>query len=185
MMAMLPLFISCSAFAETEPDSQVSFSGFRVGGGVINHESDELIDDATGFVLEAGYDFNRIVGIVGRYSDATFDNDNDQNPSRLPGKVDITTWGLYSDIGYTFVGKNNFQIKPYGLIGIENINAQTDTNQGKFDENEYALALGTGVRATFNEHFVLAAEYKFSSVDIPEYDDLDLDTVSIMVNYKF
>ncbi|MDO6498341.1 porin family protein [Photobacterium sanguinicancri] len=196
LAAILPLLVSFSAAAEnTVIDSDAAnnesvlantdVSGFRVGAGVLNHESDDLLDDATGYVIEAGYDINKIFGVSARYSNATFDNDNIQNPSKLPGEVEISTFGLYTDIGYTLIGKNDFTLKPYGLLGVEHINASTNLDNNKFDENEYALAIGTGIRATFNKHFVLAAEYKFSSVDVPEYNDLDLDTFSLIVNYKF
>ncbi|KMV31690.1 porin family protein [Photobacterium swingsii] len=199
LAATLPLLMSFSVAAEsTATDtiatqseshpatlSNADISGFRVGAGVLNHDSDDLLDDATGYVIEAGYDINKIFGVSARYSNATFDNDNIQNPSKLPGDVEISTWGLYSDIGYTLIGKNNFAIKPYGLVGVERINVVTDLGNENFDESEYAFAIGTGVRATFNKHFVLAAEYKFSSVDVPEYQDLDLDTFSLIVNYKF
>ncbi|MDO6541426.1 porin family protein [Photobacterium sanguinicancri] len=199
LAAILPFLVSFSAAAEnTAIDSDAAnneslhsalantdVSGFRVGAGVLNHDSDDLLDDATGYVIEAGYDINKIFGVSGRYSNATFDNDNTQNPSKLPGDVEISTFGLYTDIGYTLIGRNNFTIKPYGLLGVERIGVSTDLGNERFDDSEYAFAIGTGVRATFNKHFVLAAEYKFSSVDVPEYNDLDLDTFSLIVNYKF
>lgn len=199
LAAVLPLLVSFSVAAEnTAIDSNAAnnksldsalantdISGFRVGAGVLNHDSDDLLDDATGYVIEAGYDINKIFGVSGRYSNATFDNDNTQNPSKLPGDVEVSTFGLYTDIGYTLIGRNNFAIKPYGLLGVERIGVSTDLGNENFDNSEYAFAIGTGVRATFNKHFVLSAEYKFSSVDVPEYNDLDLDTFSLIVNYKF
>lgn len=147
------LLLSASSFVmanESTPAQTPKISGFYIGAGLGTFGYSE--EDSWGYsnnTIEAkadgnttkvylGYQFNKIVGIEGTYT----------NYGKVKAKVDgysmePTSISLAANLGYTF----DNGIRPFGLIGMSNL----DLNQNKeylSDDNGAAFKFGFGVEYT-------------------------------------
>lgn len=166
-------------------------SGLRVGLGYTKATSDQIVDElneASGFAVEVGYEFNEIIGISTRYSQT----ETDSTRNFMLTDLSMRSIGAYADVGYMF-GNKEFKIKPYGLGGFEALNfdlKQTGWSySGSDSASQTALVIGVGARATINEHFIVTAEYRVSTfeLDYGRYgtEMIDIESITMMAGYRF
>jgi opacity protein-like surface antigen len=171
-MQKLKLLFIALPFVSTFSFATEDVSGHRIGAGYSHVEdvtdSNNSYTRGTGIKLEYGYEFNKIFGLNAAFSA--------QNGNVMGVNVDSYSHKLDTDIGYTFVF-DSFSIKPYGSAGLVLLHEQ----YGNFiDASEAALTVGIGTRVVFNQHF-----YADISYDIAAYEEVDLDTISFTLGYKF
>lgn len=147
------LLLSASSFVmanESTPAQTPKISGFYIGAGLgtfgyseedswgYSNNKIEAKADGNTTKVYLGYQFNKIVGIEGTYT----------NYGKVRAKVDgysmePTSISLAANLGYTF----DSGIRPFGLIGMSNL----DLNQNKeylSDDNGAAFKFGFGVEYT-------------------------------------
>lgn len=147
------LLLSASSFVmanESTPAQTPKISGFYIGAGLgtfgyseedswgYSNNKIEAKADGNTTKVYLGYQFNKIVGIEGTYT----------NYGKVRAKVDgysmePTSISLAANLGYTF----DNGIRPFGLIGMSNL----DLNQNKeylSDDNGAAFKFGFGVEYT-------------------------------------
>lgn len=158
------LVLSTSAFAD-------EFTGLRLGVGYsdtsikVNSDAGNESGDSKGLKVEAGFDFNRVVGLNASYEMVNNTLDNFVNDSDVEGhSIKIGT-----DLGYAFYSKNVF-FKPYAAVGFVSYSVD-DTD---FD-GESAFA-GVGLRYHYKNL------YADLGVDCYFIDGDDVDGVD---NYRF
>lgn len=152
------------------------------------------------FVIEAGYDFNKIVGVKAAISKGTAESTSNKVTPDGTTYVDIndyesTTMTLSTDIGYTFETQH-LDVKPYAEFGVA-VNS-TDISEidygvspsGEIGETvtdsstagDTAGFAGVGVRTTFNNGI-------YADINALKYDaDNSLDNeiqTRLTVGYKF
>jgi len=105
-------------------------SGFLIGGGVFSAaNSDCSVCDYSGQFIEAGYDFNHIVGVELKYASG----DNDQ------ADLDINYAG--ANIGHDF---NTGWFRLYGKVGYASIKEQlVGYYPGEFSSSGLTFGVGT------------------------------------------
>ncbi|MGV2986269.1 porin family protein [Vibrio sp. E150_011] len=160
--------LSFTAFANSD------YSGHRIGAGINNlsfSDSGYTYKMGTGFKLEYGYDFNRIVSANASY---TMNSDSDHGID-----IDFNAFNIDTDIGYAF-DLDNVWVKPYGAIGLSNANAKLSFAGMSDSERETNLYLGIGVRAQFNMGL-----YTDLRANIGSHEGLDADHLSLTVGYRF
>lgn len=145
--------------------------GFYLGGGSAITINDDCGDfcDSDGYVLEAGYYFNSIVGIEAKLAKTEFDSDPDL-------ETEISYVGV--NIGHTF---NTSWVRFYGKIG--HFRAKETDNYYNDSVSDSNLALGIGVTFTPFEHlsgFYIKAESMAS-----EFLTDDVGFAHIGVGYQF
>lgn len=126
---LLGALLACTAAATQAYDQQ----GMFIGGGAASVTFDDCSEcDASGLMLEAGYDFNRTVGLDFKLAQTTAD-DYDVD-------LDLTYIGanLGSDFGTPW-------FKLYGKLGIAHLR---ESSPGFVDDTESNIALGFGLRFT-------------------------------------
>jgi hypothetical protein len=97
----------------------------------VNNDCSECDTSGTGF--EAGFYFNKIVGVEAKFADTEFDEDS---------SIDAEFKYFGANIGHTF---NTSWVRFYGKAGAVSVN-QTD---GYWDESETDESLALGVGVTF------------------------------------
>ncbi|PQJ88222.1 MULTISPECIES: porin family protein [Aliivibrio] len=190
---------SCVIANEHVPTQNPKISGFYVGAGFGSFGYSE--EDSWGYSnnkIEAkadgnttkvylGYQFNKIVGIEGTYT----------NYGKVKAKVDgysmePTSISLAANLGYTF----DNGIRPFGLVGMSNL----DLKQNKeylSDDNGAAFKFGFGVEYTpvSLKGVQLRAAYEMDMYAV-DYVDIQngfttetnlyaLDSLYIGASYKF
>ncbi|MEZ8544374.1 porin family protein [Vibrio splendidus] len=141
--------------------------------------TDDTVDWGNGIKLEYGYEFNRIVGINVSYAT----NSDDENVEGIKAEIDGYKFQVDADIGYKFE-LDGFSLKPYGVLGLAR---QSEDNSisildKKWTEsyNDTSFVVGLGGRAEFGPHLYTDMRFEFAS-----YDDVDYDTLSWTVGYRF
>ena len=118
--------------------SMAQAGDFRFGGGVT--EWDEVNVDYT--IIEAGYDYDRILGFTVDYGIPEFD----AAPDRL---------NIAAEFGYEF--GDEFTIRPYGALGLIHI-------RGAGAAGSTSGMLGAGVRAAYKFLYIDAGySYNFEN----------------------
>lgn len=174
-MSKLTILLITFSFFSIQSATANEIRGHRIGAG-FNKVTDvtdtqSSYSRGTGIKLEYGYEFNKVIGLNGAFtthSDSAYDIDI----SGISNKVD-------ADIGYTFIS-DSFTVKPYGAIGI--ISMYEDYAVGDFNISamESSILLGIGARAVINKHLYADIRY-----DIMAFEEIDVDTFSFTVGYKF
>ena len=115
---------------------------------------EKLDDSDLGYVLYAGYLFNKIIGVEGAFTDyGSFSGtaDVDDGTSILDPKTKTETFtknpksmSVYANAGYTFL---NGQLRPFGLLGLGYMKTdQSDTyKQFEFQDDFMTMHYGVGV----------------------------------------
>ncbi|MGR6840663.1 porin family protein [Aliivibrio wodanis] len=151
---LLPLFIlnslalsSFPSFANEEPeDSSPKINGIYIGVGVgsFGYSEENSWTNESGLAattngnttkIYLGYQFNKIVGIEGSYTDYGKTKSKVGNYSMEPSSL-----SLAANLGYTFSNG----IRPFGLVGMSSL----DTHQNKTtltDDSGAAFRFGVGV----------------------------------------
>ncbi|MGR5140139.1 outer membrane beta-barrel protein [Photobacterium sp. DNB23_23_1] len=126
-----------------------AYQGPRVGLG-ISYLSDQYIDTDTGFKLEGGFDFNRIVGFNLSYEESGYDY--------YRGSVDYSTVKLGTDLGYAFPLSPSVSLKPYVSLGFHRTTEDDNWCSSKYcystnysDTNTY---YGIGMRLTADMFYI-------------------------------
>ncbi|OBT14766.1 hypothetical protein A9264_13370 [Vibrio sp. UCD-FRSSP16_10] len=166
---------SASSFAHDNTD----FSGFRIGGGYSTTHLLTAQDDhietghyGDGFKVEAGYDFNHIVGINLAYQE----NNGSNN---LSG----STWKLDTDIGYAF-DFSQWQLKPYAAVGIASYKEDYTINNRNLSNDDTSILLGAGVRFTLEGGFYANFKQDFMLLK-DRTEDVSMGQTSLTFGYQF
>ena len=194
---LLPLLISSTSFYALAND-QPKISGFYVGAGFgsfgyseedswgYNSNSISAEADGNSTKVYLGYQFNKIVGIEGTYTDYGTAKAKVGNYSMKP-----TSISLAANLGYTF--ENG--LRPFGLVGMSSL----DLNQNEdllTDDNGAAFKFGFGVeytpkalggvqiRAAY-EVDMYAVEYESTNGYYSETNLYALDSLYLGASYKF
>ena len=143
---------------------------------------EKLDDSDLGYVLYAGYLFNKIIGVEGAFTDygsfsGTADVDDGSSVINPNTKTETFTkdpmsMAVYANAGYTFF---NGQLRPFGLLGL----GYMKTNQSQtykdfqFQDDFMTLHYGFGVDyyPTVLKGFGVRASYVLDS-----YADYDVDS---------
>ncbi|MGF1747856.1 outer membrane beta-barrel protein [Vibrio cionasavignyae] len=168
-------------------------SGWRLGGGIGEFtssmsldNSDELLKDSdakTSYVLEAGYEFNDIIGLKLALQSGEWHNNVAQKNGEYTGKniQEFKTLMITTDVGYTFE-LGNFDIKPYGELGGFATNGSSNLERHYPDRTEtrngiyqgHGIVYGLGTRITYNNNFYTDLNVlKTSSSMAREYGEWD------------
>lgn len=141
--------------------------------------TDDTVDWGNGIKLEYGYEFNRIVGINISYAA----NSDDESFEGIKAEIDGYKFQVDADIGYKF-DLDGFSLKPYGVLGLAR---QSEDNSISYSDRELtdsfhdtSFVVGLGGRAEFGQHLYTDMRFEFAS-----YDDVDYDTFSWTVGYRF
>ncbi len=170
--------LSTAAFANTFESQHRVGIGFNKAK-VTDWLSDSTVDWGNGIKLEYGYEFNRVVGINVSYAT----NSDSETVGIYRADIDGSTFKVDADIGYKF-DLNGFSIKPYGILGLARHNEDNSFSAGreKWSEtfNDTSFVVGLGGRAEFGQHI-----YSDMRFDFAIYDDVDYDTFSWTIGYRF
>ena len=194
---LLPLLISTTSFYALA-NEQPKVSGFYVGAGFgsfgyseedswgYNTNSISAEADGNSTKVYLGYQFNKIVGIEGTYTDYGTAKAKVGSYSMKP-----TSISLAANLGYTF--ENG--LRPFGLVGMSSL----DLNQNEellTDDNGAAFKFGFGVeytpealggvqiRAAY-EMDMYAVEYESTNGYYSETNLYALDSLYLGASYKF
>ncbi len=165
-------------------------------------------DDASAFMLQAGYKFNQYIAIEGRYWDTmgdvhdysySYTYNGAPDGSGSYGDGDFTAWGIYVKPMYPVT--EAFDL--YALLGYANVDVgDLGTWDGNAINNEESgFSWGIGAAYAFTENFSFFVDYvTFADVEDShdwnaggdgwwEYDVSSLDiatyTVNVGISYKF
>ena len=145
-VALSTMLISGALFAgknvapvESEVVPVANMNPFYVGiGGVwaLNSrkcqcQSTRLKDNSVGYIIRAGFDINRYLGIEGRYLKSKWNNNY----------AEVTHYGAYLKPQYYL----NESMNIYGLIGYGNTNVRCSHKDITKDYNINGVALGAGI----------------------------------------
>ncbi len=170
------------------PELVASNSAFYVGLGfgqsTINDDTTSEEFSSTNFMIQAGYQYNQYIAIEGRYGfgfDTDYDQGNTNGMTDYDG--DIENWGIYLKPMYPIT--EEFDI--YALLGYGGV-ALTDIAGG--DAYESGFQWGLGAQYAVTESISVFADYvKLYDDTGLDYrallDDIDSDTWTIGVSYKF
>ena len=194
---LLPLLISTTSFYALA-NEQPKVSGFYVGAGFGSfgyseedswgYNTNSISAEADGNTTKVylGYQFNKIVGIEGTYTDYGTAKAKVGSYSMKP-----TSISLAANLGYTF--ENG--LRPFGLVGMSSL----DLNQNEellTDDNGAAFKFGFGVeytpkalggvqiRAAY-EMDMYAVEYESTNGYYSETNLYALDSLYLGASYKF
>jgi len=164
-------------------DNSISFIGeessFFIGLGISNMElSNDATDEAfssKAVVLQMEYQYNRYIGILGRYAfnigSADYSHGRTSNPDYVDYPTDFSNVGIYLK-GIYPVG--NFS--PYLLLGygeVELTNAPLSGGSGiNANLSESGLQWGLGLDYTFNDKLSIFVDY------VQMYDDKGFDGIA-------
>lgn len=131
LLALSFLALSGAAMAQVDDEK-----GFFIGAGAAATANDDCGSwcDTTGYAVEAGYFFNKIVGVEAKIGNTEFEEDSYIED-------DLTYFG--ANIGHTF---NSSWVRLYGKVGYLDVE-QTDSYSDE-TMSDSALALGIGVSFT-------------------------------------
>ncbi len=90
-----------------------------------------LKDNSVGYIIRAGFDINRYLGIEGRYLKSKWNNNY----------AETTHYGIYLKPQYYL----NESMNIYGLIGYGNTNIKCSHNDITKNYNKNGVALGAGI----------------------------------------
>lgn len=157
--------------------SHNNYAGPRVGLG-ISYLSDRYIDTDTGFKLEGGFDFNRIVGVNLSYEDSGYDYKY--------GSLDYSTIKLGTDLGYAFPLSQSVSLKPYVSLGFHRTTEDHNWCERKHcyhssytDTNTY---YGIGMRLTA-DMFYINVSNEVLKLDVGNYR-YEPDQIAVTVGLK-
>jgi len=158
----------------------------------INNRGEDLEAETNNVLLQAGYQFNKYIGVEGRYwigvGDATWsDNTESEDYSG-----DYSSWGIYVKPMYPVTDSFNI----YALLGYASTTLDADTeNDFYWDTSEFSWGLGAEYGIT--ENIFIFADYVNlgypGSVDVNDFGtvipDVDVDgelyTFNVGLTYKF
>jgi len=152
------------------------FSGARIGVGYSKIELEDE-DAGKGFKIEAGYDFNKIIGVSLSYGNT--------NKTEDGFDIDSEAAKLGADLGYAFDISKNFFIKPYITGGVQSFNSEIEGFSFIDDTVPY---YGLGLRLQY-EKFYTDIGFNKSDVNF-EFsnlidEELELRETYITIGYKF
>ncbi len=155
------------------------FTGWRLGAGLsqtsitVGEDDYQLWKDdyGEGIKLEAGYDFNQMLGVVISY---------ETNNERIDGiRRQGESLKLSADLGGAFPVRDSF-IKPYAKLGVLYYSERFSSSSEFNDDN---LFVGIGIR------FQQQIFYADLSLDYYQFEEVFVDTAltqtALTIGYKF
>ncbi|MBD3790505.1 MAG: porin family protein [Campylobacterales bacterium] len=208
---------------EVEAPAPASDSGFYIGGAYSRISSstdahgaygdydgdgsywDETADgDNDGYMLQAGYQFNKYLAVEGRYWGATakmswtWSYEDGPTDSWSDDCGDISAWGIYVKPMYPVTN----ELSVYGLLGYGNTSIGDDVYGDAKLVDESGFQWGLGLSYAYDEHISFFVDYVQLANDAEgsydwvangetywDYDYIDwktsVDTINVGVTYKF
>jgi hemolysin activation/secretion protein len=144
---------------------------FRVSAGIAQGELKDSVGttDETGYTLEVSGEFNQYVGInfeAARYSDSI-------TVLNQTLDVDLNTYAMNLDIGYTFNDRSDFEVKPFVALGMMR-------HEMDYIPGESTFSYGTGVRASINDWLTLSIEAEWA-----KFDWYDTQVIALKMGYRY
>ncbi|MDA3945929.1 MAG: outer membrane beta-barrel protein [Helicobacteraceae bacterium] len=204
MLALGTILLSSTLQADEVTTSPLKPEGFYLGlgGGVTfnltlltqgyyqddttTYKSGDLSDADIGYIVYAGYQFNKIIAVEAAYTDYGSFSDTVQKaytPGNVTFESDPSSVSVYANAGYTFSNG----LRPFGQIGLGYlmVNGSRATDAIGIDDSmsmrfglgvEYALEnlSGFGFRAAYIEE--LAMDFSYNA------DDNGNDTSTLLMN---
>ncbi|MBU1643398.1 porin family protein [bacterium] len=146
---------------------------------------DKLDESDVGYVLYAGYQFNKIIAVEGAYTDyGSFSTTiNGRDYAKKP-----RSFAVYANAGYTFL---NGQLRPFGLLGLGYLRTYQSAAYNQFDafEDSFVTAhVGFGVDyyPTTLKGFGFRASFTndtYYDNKVKTYDNLDVETSTSLWQY--
>ncbi len=166
----------------------VDESAFYIGAGIgytsFNNDftSEEITSNT--LMLQAGYQYNRYIAVEGRYSfgfNTDYDAGNIVNPIQVYDG-DVSNWGIYLKPMYPIGDFSIYALLGYGGVMLE------DISNG--DAYESGFQWGLGAQYAFMENITVFVDYVSLYNDtgfdyVARYADVDVDTWTIGISYKF
>jgi OOP family OmpA-OmpF porin len=167
--------------------SAAADNDFYVFGTIGNTDSTVFLggqnrigDDSTRWALGAGYGFSGNFSVQASYVDfGSHYAETDCPPGFSCLVIPVPTEADMTGIALSLTGKLPLarNLDAYGKIGLLSWDVEFDDISAAFDTSGEDLLYGAGLRWSVANHWDLFAEY--------ERVDLDLDTASIGVSYRF
>jgi opacity protein-like surface antigen len=183
---------------DAAPVGQVmDYSGFYIGAGysaqssdVDDHSYNVNVDiDSDNMLFVAGYDYNKYIGIEGRYSFSVGDVELDDSNGYYESSDDYDTenWAIY--IKPQYLMDNGFGV--YALLGYGETEFSNLTETG----DDSGFAWGIGAKYTVNNWSIFVDYTDLvndgdlkgieASPGVPADLDVDTDSWNFGVSYKF
>ena len=115
-------------------------SAYNMNNGQYKFAEQDLSDEDTGYLLYAGYQFNKIVGVELAYTDYGHYTHVDIAGQEV--HQDPVSTSLYANLGYNFL---NGQLRPFGLLGIGYLQQNQSEQYLDVDQNVATAHFGIGV----------------------------------------
>jgi len=149
-----------------------------------------VVVDESAFYIGAGigytrgYQYNRYIAVEGRYSfgfNTDYDAGNIVNPIQVYDG-DVSNWGIYLKPMYPIGDFSIYALLGYGGVMLE------DISNG--DAYESGFQWGLGAQYAFMENITVFVDYVSLYNDtgfdyVARYADVDVDTWTIGISYKF
>ena len=166
----IAVFVAASLVINAERGNDRGFYlGAHIGGG---EQKNKIVDESisgTGLLsIKAGYDFNKYIGLEGRYGGV------DSSSS----EIDLDNFtSLYAKPQYFFIDA----LSIYALLGVSWTPVALDN--GLFNEKETlnSFSYGLGLGWFVIEHLRLSAEY----TRISTHEEFTLDAFSLGIDWRF
>ena len=172
----------------------LSESTYNMDNGQYKFSEQDLSDSDTGYILYAGYQFNKIVGVELAYTDYGQYTHVDITGKEV--QQDPVSTSLYANLGYNFL---NGQLRPFGLLGIGYLQQNQSEKYLDVDENvatahfgvgvEYypTVLKGLGIRATWTSDYYYESTYGYTASDVQADVVLwqQYGLLSASIQYKF
>ena len=172
-VAVTSIVSSASIFASDDVKNEST--GLYISIGKIDQTADEYIPEPVGFELTFGGDINDYLGVSLSFAKA----DETYNTVLTETK----TFGINFDLGKKFDVNEDFQIKPYGLVGIKETEFTLSNSYAEASDSSAYMGFGLGVRATFKQALVIGFEYVSNSASDDYFPDYD--QTKWFVGYQF
>ena len=165
-------------------DNSAFYLGLGIGDATVNDDFTSEEFSATTLMLQAGYQYNQYVAVEGRY---TFAVNTDYTPGNTTASSsdydgDFSSWGVYVKPMYPIGDFTLYALLGYGGVMLD------DLVGGDAYEDGFQWGLGAGY--AFSEQISIFVDYVSLYDDTgfdyrAQFDDVDSDTWTVGMSYKF
>jgi opacity protein-like surface antigen len=164
-------------------ENSISFIGdessFFIGGGLSNMElSNDLTDEAfsaKAVVLQMEYQYNRYIGVLGRYSfnigSADYSHGITPNPDYTDYPTDFSNMAIYLKAIYPIANFSPYLLLGYGEVELTNA-PHSESSGINVNLSESGFQWGLGIDYAFNDQISIFIDY------VQMYDDKGFDGIA-------
>jgi opacity protein-like surface antigen len=146
--------------------SSLSMAGGYIGASYTGIQSD--ITDHTGVNLRAGYAFNDVVSMEGRY----MVNTSEESYDGVNVELD-PVYGAYVILALPLTDS----VSPYVVAGYTYGEAKASYGGYSETADESSSSIGIGIRSELTENWTANAEY------LQAFDDIDMISIGLQLNF--